>query len=56
MNSKKEAVNLIEKKLAGKTFLSYKEIAAITDASQDAVKQQISRGRERLRAILKIEN
>ena len=30
MNSKKEAVNLIEKKLAGKTFLSYKEIAAIT--------------------------
>ena len=35
---------------------SIKEIAAITDASQDAVKQQISRGRERLRAILKIEN
>ena len=35
---------------------SVKEIAAITDASQDAVKQQISRGRERLRAILKIEN
>lgn len=30
MNSKKEAVNLIEKKLAGKTFLSYKEIAAVT--------------------------
>ena len=35
---------------------SVKEIAAITDASQDAVKQQLSRGRERLRAILKIEN
>ena len=35
---------------------SVKEIAAITETSQDAVKQQISRGRERLRAILKIEN
>ncbi|MBQ6225993.1 MAG: RNA polymerase sigma factor [Bacteroidaceae bacterium] len=33
-----------------------KEIAAITEVSQDAVKQQLSRGREKLRAILKIEN
>ena len=32
-----------------------KEIAAITEVSQDAVKQQLSRGREKLRAILKIE-
>jgi RNA polymerase sigma-70 factor (ECF subfamily) len=35
---------------------SIKEIAAITEVSQDAVKQQLSRGREKLRAILKIEN
>ena len=35
---------------------SIKEIAAITEASQDAVKQQLSRGRDKLRAILKIEN
>ena len=35
---------------------SVKEIAAITGASEEAVKQQLSRGRERLRAILKIEN
>ncbi|MBQ5936959.1 MAG: RNA polymerase sigma factor [Bacteroidaceae bacterium] len=33
-----------------------KEIAAITEVSQDAVKQQLSRGRDKLRAILKIEN
>jgi len=32
---------------------SIKEIAAITDTSQDAVKQQLSRGREKLRAALK---
>lgn len=30
MSNKRNAVELIEKKLAGKTFLSYKEIAAIT--------------------------
>ena len=30
MNKKKEAVNLIEKKLAKKTFLSYRDIAALT--------------------------
>ena len=35
---------------------SIKEIAAITEASQDAVKQQLSRVRDKLRAILKIEN
>ena len=34
---------------------SINEIAAITEVSQDAVKQQLSRGREKLRAILKIE-
>lgn len=32
---------------------SIKEIAEITEASQDAVKQQLSRGRTRLREILK---
>ena len=31
-----------------------KEIAAITDASEDAVKKQLSRGRDRLREELKI--
>lgn len=30
MSNKRNAVELIEKKLDGKTFLSYKEIAAIT--------------------------
>ena len=35
---------------------SIKEIAAITETSQDAVKQQLSRGREKLREKLKIEN
>ena len=35
---------------------SIKEIAAITDASEDAVKKQLSRGRDKLREILKIEN
>ena len=35
---------------------SIKEIASITETSQDAVKQQLSRGRDKLRAILKIEN
>ena len=30
MNNKRQAIELIEKKLAGKTFLSYKEIAAVT--------------------------
>lgn len=30
MSNKKEAVELIEKKLAGKSFLNYKEIAAMT--------------------------
>ena len=33
-----------------------KEIAAITETSEDAVKKQLSRGRDKLRAILKIEN
>ena len=33
-----------------------KEIAAITEVSQDAVKQQLSRGRDKLRTLLKIEN
>lgn len=33
-----------------------KEIASITDASQDAVKQQLSRGRDKLRKMLKIED
>ena len=35
---------------------SVKEIAAITDTSQDAVKQQLYRGREKLRAALKTMN
>ena len=35
---------------------SIKEIAAITETSQDAVKQQLSRGRDKLREKLKIEN
>ena len=35
---------------------SIREIAAITEASQDAVKQQLSRGRDKLREKLKIEN
>ena len=33
-----------------------KEIAAITEASQDAVKQQLSRGRDKLRALLSIDH
>ena len=33
-----------------------KEIAKITDTSEDAVKKQLSRGRDRLREQLKIEN
>ena len=33
---------------------SIKEIAAITDASQDAVKQQLSRGRDKLKARLQL--
>ena len=33
-----------------------KEIAKITDASEDAVKKQLSRGRDRLREQLKIES
>ena len=33
---------------------SIKEIAAITEASQDAVKQQLSRGRDKLRERLKL--
>lgn len=33
---------------------SIKEIAAITDASQDAVKQQLSRGRDKLKAKLQL--
>ena len=33
-----------------------KEIAAITDTSEDAVKKQLSRGRDKLKAKLKIEN
>ena len=35
---------------------SIKEIATITDTSEDAVKKQLSRGRDRLREQLKIEN
>ena len=35
---------------------SIKEIATITDTSQDAVKKQLSRGRDKLREILKIDN
>lgn len=35
---------------------SIKEIAAITEASQDAVKQQLSRGREKLRKTLTIDH
>lgn len=35
---------------------SIKEIAAITDTSEDAVKKQLSRGRDKLRQELKIEN
>jgi len=34
---------------------SIKEIAAITETSQDAVKQQLSRGRDKLRALLTID-
>ena len=33
---------------------SIKEIAAITDASQDAVKQQLSRGRDKLKTKLQL--
>ena len=33
---------------------SIKEIAAITDSSQDAVKQQLSRGRDKLKAKLQL--
>ena len=33
-----------------------KEIVAITDTSEDAVKKQLSRGRDKLRAQLKIDN
>ena len=33
-----------------------KEIATITETSEDAVKKQLSRGRDKLREILKIEN
>ena len=33
-----------------------KEIARITDTSEDAVKKQLSRGRDKLREILNIEN
>ena len=33
---------------------SIKEIATITDASQDAVKQQLSRGRDKLKAKLQL--
>lgn len=33
---------------------SIKEIAAITDASQDAVKQQLSRGRDKLKTRLQL--
>ena len=33
---------------------SIKEIAAITDVSQDAVKQQLSRGRDKLKAKLQL--
>ena len=35
---------------------SIKEIAAITEASQDAVKQQLSRGRDKLRTLLTIDH
>jgi len=35
---------------------SIKEIAAITDVSQDAVKQQLSRGRDKLRTLLTIDH
>jgi RNA polymerase sigma-70 factor (ECF subfamily) len=31
-----------------------KEIAAITDTSEDAVKKQLSRGRDKLKARLKL--
>ncbi len=35
---------------------SVKEIAAITEVSQDAVKQQLSRGRGKLRTLLNIDH
>jgi RNA polymerase sigma-70 factor (ECF subfamily) len=35
---------------------SIKEIAAITDTSEDAVKKQLSRGRDKLRQELKMED
>ena len=35
---------------------SIKEIATITETSEDAVKKQLSRGRDKLRQELKIEN
>ena len=35
---------------------SIKEIAAITDTSEDAVKKQLSRGRDKLRKQLKMDN
>ena len=38
------------------TGYSIKEIAQITDTSEDAVKKQLSRGRDKLRISLRIEN
>jgi len=38
------------------TGYSIKEIAVITDTSEDAVKKQLSRGRDKLRISLRIEN
>ncbi len=35
---------------------SIKEIASITDTSTDAVKKQLSRGRDQLREVLKLKN
>lgn len=35
---------------------SVKEIAAITEVSEDAVKQQLSRGRDKLRTLLTIDH
>ena len=38
------------------TGYNIKEIAAITEASEDAVKKQLSRGRDKLQAQLKMNH
>ena len=57
-----EAASTLPKKERSAITLFYlsgynvKEIASITETSVEAVKKQLSRGRDRLREALKIEN